>query len=367
MAPLDWGLGHATRCIPIINALTAAGYEIVIAAEGAQANLLQTEFPSLQLLPLEGYRVQYSKHKWSLAWKLLIQLPRLRSVIHREQKWLDSVIEEHKIDLVISDNRYGLSSKKIPCIFITHQLTIKAPFAWMEKIMQRINYQYINRYSSCWVPDVAGANNAAGILSHPLTMPKTQVHYIGLLSRFKKKDAVPVYDYCILLSGPEPQRTLLEKRILESISSVEGKILLVRGKPGSKEILKTVPHIQVKNHLPGNELENCLLQSEYIVCRSGYTTVMELLSLQKKSILIPTPGQTEQEYLASKLAADNICVTEDQFSFDATKLFLKASGFHYRIPDFDVFNEINIVGLLTASLLQHNLAADSQIGSGSHK
>ena len=350
IAPLDWGLGHATRCIPIIRALMANGYEVIAAAENGQAHLLQTEFPSMQILPLSGYLVQYSRSKWGLPFTLLAQLPRLQRTIKEEHRWLDKIIDEHHIDLVISDNRYGLYSKKIPCIFITHQLRIKAPFGWIEKMLQRVNYRYINRFKSCWVPDVADELNAAGILSHPPVMPRIKIHYIGLLSRFKVRAVEKKYDYCILLSGPEPQRTLLEEKLLAGLSKTEGKILLVRGKPGSSETLNKMDHVEIKNHLPGLELEDALLQSEYIISRSGYTTVMELLSLQKKSILIPTPGQTEQEYLAKKLQAHRICMSVEQDKLNLAEDLLTVKTFSYRFIDLNLFDEKEIDDLLRRSI-----------------
>ncbi|MEO8171937.1 MAG: glycosyltransferase [Sediminibacterium sp.] len=350
IAPLDWGLGHATRCIPIIRALIANGYEVVAAAENSQAILLQTEFPSLQILPLTGYMVRYSKSKWGLTFKLLAQLPRLQKTIKEEHRWLGKIIDEHHIDLVISDNRYGLFSKKVPCIFITHQLLIKAPFSWIEKMLQRINYDYINKFTSCWIPDTKGEPNAAGVLSHPAILPRTKVHYIGLLSRFQIKTVEKKYDYCILLSGPEPQRTLLESKLLSGLSDIKGKILFVRGKPGSTEILEQTDQIEIKNHLPGTELEQALQQSEYIISRSGYTTVMELLSLQKKSILIPTPGQTEQEYLAKKLQNDQICMSTEQDDLNFVEDLLKARAFPYRFPALDLFDGNRITELLKNSI-----------------
>jgi uncharacterized protein (TIGR00661 family) len=346
VAPLDWGLGHATRCIPIIRALLKKGYQVVLAAEGAQASLLANEFPALQILPLAGYRVKYSKNKWWLPITLLLQLPRLLRIIKYENRWLDSVIDEHKIDLVISDNRYGLFTKKVACIFITHQLTIKAPLGSLEKAMRQINYSYINLYNSCWVPDVKDAINAAGVLSHPSKLPLTKVQYIGLLSRFEKQTLPKKYDYCILLSGPEPQRTLLENKIIEGLDHSSGKIIIVRGKPGTVEIIKTSNNIEVKNHLPGPALEEVIQQSDYIVCRSGYTTVMELLSLQKKSILIPTPGQTEQEYLAKKLAKEQLCMYVEQDVFNCAEHFAKAKNFPYQLTELPVFDEDAITQLL---------------------
>jgi uncharacterized protein (TIGR00661 family) len=350
VAPLDWGLGHATRCIPIIRALVASGYEVLIAAEGAQAILLGQEFPLLPIIALPGYRVRYSQTGWWLPLRLAVQLPRLLSIIQQEHRWLDKIIEQYKIDLVISDNRYGLYSKKIPCIFITHQLTIKASFVWLEKVLRRINYRYINRYTSCWVPDGAGLVNAAGILSHPPRLPRTRVHYIGLLSRFEPKAEINKYDYCIVLSGPEPQRTLLEKNILVQLGGLEGKILLIRGKPGSNERLNVQQNTEVHNHLAGGDLQQALMQSRYIVSRSGYTTIMELLSLQKKSILIPTPGQTEQEYLAKKLQQSSACLFVSQHVFNCAEHFALAKNFNYHLPTLPLFNGDNITDLVKASV-----------------
>jgi len=350
VAPLDWGLGHATRCIPIIRGLLDNGYEVVIAAEDLQASLLQKEFPSIPCLPLSGYRVRYSKSQWSLPFMLLGQLPRVAAIIKQEHRWLDGIIEQYQIDLVISDNRFGLSSKKIPCIFITHQLTIKAPFSWVEKILQRINYRFINRFTCCWVPDAQGEPNVAGVLSHPVKLPKVPVHYIGLLSRFHPQTVTRKYDYCILLSGPEPQRTLLENKLMEGLAEVNGKILLVRGKPGSEEEFNVPENVEVKNHLPTGEMQQALLQSEYIVSRSGYTTVMELLSLHKKSILIPTPGQTEQEYLAEKLQNAKVCISVSQHRLNCVEHFALVKQFGYQFSDINVFIAGDVTALLRASI-----------------
>ncbi len=349
VAPLDWGLGHATRDISIIRALMAHGYTVVLAAEGIQASLLRVEFPELLLLPLAGYHIHYSKTKWGFLFTILQQVPRVYKVIKAENRWLDSVIDEHKIDLVIADNRFGLHSKKVPCIFITHQLTVKAPFAWMEKIIQKVNYHFIHQFSCVWVPDVAGEMNIAGILSHPARLPEIPVVYIGLISRFQLYKETKQYDYCLLLSGPEPQRTILEERFLADAGSIPGKIILVRGKPGSHEIVTVPENVAVVNHLPTKDLQKVLLQSDIIICRGGYTSVMELLSLKKKMLIIPTPGQTEQEYLAIRLMEDHICMSTTQAKLNCMKDFAMAKEFNYLFPDFALFSEKEISNLLEAS------------------
>ncbi len=350
VAPLDWGLGHATRDIPLIRALLLSGREVVLAASGAQAILLQTEFPRLTILPLPGYQIRYGKRPLTLALRLLIQTPRLLRVIKRENQWLSKTITDLGIDLVISDNRYGLYSPKVPCIFITHQLRIQVPIAWLEDLVQKIHFQFINKFHSCWVPDMAGEPNAAGRLSHPTDLPDLPVQYIGLLSRFKMQPEPKVYDYCFLLSGPEPQRTILETKILQNIEQLNGTVLLVRGKPGSDDILTVPAHVTVKNHLPGNALQQALLQSESIICRSGYSSLMELFALQKKMLLIPTPGQTEQEYLAKKYTEEGYSLHIRQDVLDTPLHLPLLRAVNFTKPSFDFFHSEHLEELLARTI-----------------
>ena len=319
----------------------------MIAASAEQKLFLQQEFPQIEFIELKGYGIRYSKAGWLFFFKLLLQAPRFLSTIKYEYKWLDKIIDEHKIDLVISDNRFGLHSKKCPCIFITHQLTIKANFALLETLIQKINYSYINKFNACWVPDAAEKINAAGILSHPKKLPAIPVHYIGLLSRFKKNITTEKkYDYCIVLSGPEPQRTILEKLILKDIDSIAGKTLLVRGLPASEETIQKAYTVEIKNYLPGIQMQQAFEQSEYIISRSGYTTVMEILSMQKRSILVPTPGQTEQEYLADILQKQALIFTISQNKFSVINAIQQAKQFSYSSITLPVFNDESLQQLM---------------------
>lgn len=346
VAPLDWGLGHATRCIPIIRGLLNNGHNVVIAAERTQLILLKQEFPTIKYVELRGYRVQYSKSNIFFSLKLIVQIPRIIKTIFIENKWLKQIVEDEKIDLVIADNRYGLYHKTIPCIFITHQLNIKAPFKWLEQLIQSINYKYINRYTVCWVPDIETVPNVGGVLSHPTIMPTIPVQYINLLSRFEIKLSEQKYDLCILLSGPEPQRTSLEEKILQSIGAINTRILLIRGKPESDEVLSVPCNVTVVNHLNTNLLGEAIQQSEFIICRSGYTTVMELLALKKKMILIPTPSQTEQEYLAKHLMQLELAITAPQANIDLIKLIQQAKEFDFKTISVKQFDENSIDQLI---------------------
>lgn len=340
-APLDWGLGHATRCIPLIHFLLNQKHIVVVAATGPQKAILQLEFPQITILDLSGYEISYTRHKRMLPLKILIQIPNIVKAIQKEKIWLKKIIQEQQIDLVISDNRFGLYSKKVPCIFLTHQLLIKAPYAWIEKIIQKINYHFINKFTECWVPDLPGDINLAGALSHPAILPKIPVHYIGPLSRIYKKDSEKIiYNWLVILSGPEPQRTILEKKMLAIAESTNDTWLMVRGRPDLSEIPDSPKNILIKNHLSTEELSMALQQSEFVISRCGYTTVMEMLSIQKKCVLIPTPGQTEQEYLAQHLMKQEWCYCINQGD-DLRRHLDKVKTFNYKFPkiDFSLFHQ----------------------------
>lgn len=342
IAPLDWGLGHATRCIPVISVLIKQHYTVIVAAQGAVKTLLQNEFPDLQFVELRGYRVRYSHSKFRMPVKLLLQLPKIFYRIYAENRWLKAVVREHNIDAIISDNRPGLYHKQIPCIYITHQLTIKTGNRFTENIAQKIHYYYINKFRACWVPDATGAVNLAGELSHPAKFPKVQVTYLGLLSRFEKKEVEIKYDLCILLSGPEPQRTILEKIILADVNKMHKKIFIVRGLPQETKVLcLNDPFIEIKNHLPAEELSTIIQQSKLIISRCGYSTVMDLVKLQKKAILVPTPGQTEQEYLGKYLQEQKLFYTVDQEDFSLTGVIKNAELFNHTWPvNEDVYKAV---------------------------
>ena len=337
VAPLDWGLGHATRCIPIIRELLAQGCEVWLAGEGVQEQLLIAEFPEIPFLNLPGYRISYSKTARGLIWKMIQQGPKMRRAIEAEHSWLKKIVDQYGIDAIISDNRYGLYHASVPSVFITHQLTIKSPLGkWTEKILQKRNYNYINRFTECWVPDTEGENNLAGELSHPEKKPDVPVCYIGLLSRFVKKEIIERKNHLVvILSGPEPQRTLLEEKIINDISHYNGTATIVRGLPGSSSLIPSTNMIQFYNHLSADELNKAMQEAEYVISRSGYSTVMDVMALQKKSILIPTPGQTEQEYLGSYLMEKGIAICAEQKDFLLNNLLATARGFNYNLPVID--------------------------------
>jgi hypothetical protein len=328
VAPLDWGLGHATRCIPIIRALLKNNCPVWLAGEKHQEVLLRKEFPSLPFLPLDGYRVQYARSGTSL--KILSQVPKILSAIRNENKWLKTQVDRYGFDVVLSDNRYGLYHPGVHSIFLTHQLSIQSPWgSWSEIFLQKWNYHYLNRFDECWIPDEAGTNNLAGALSHPEKLPAIPVSYIGWLSRFEKKPVTEKKGHLlILISGPEPGRTNFENMVVNQVAHYPGTATLVRGLPGAEDILPSSAAIRIYNHLSSDLLNEEMAHGEMVISRCGYSTVMDLAVMEKKSILVPTPEQTEQEYLGSHLMQKRFAFTVPQKKFSLLKNLDEARIFY---------------------------------------
>lgn len=325
ICPLDWGLGHATRCIPIIKNLIEQKNEIIITADKRPLELLKKEFSQLEFVRLKGYEISYPSNKMMIV-KMILSIPKIIIGIYREHQELKKIIAEKKIDVVISDNRYGLWNKKIKSIFITHQIGIKSPFA--EKLLYKINKRFIEKYDECWIPDVEGKNNLSGDLAHKYPLPRN-AKFIGWLSRLTPPPSPPPLikgrglggEVLILLSGPEPQRTIFEQKILEQAKNVQDKILIVQGKTeeSKKEI---IGNITLLSHLETEEMQSVILNAKKIICRSGYSTIMDLQVLGKTALLVPTPGQTEQEYLAKYLSEKKMFEYVEQHKFDLKQILI---------------------------------------------
>lgn len=296
ISPLDWGLGHSTRCVPIIKDLLKNN-NVIIGVSELNKFFFEEHFPTLQKIDLPSYNIQYSKNL--PVWlKVLFQFSKIKRVIDKENKLLKEIIKENKIDLVISDNRFGLYNKNVESIFITHQLNIMSPV--FLGLATKKNQEYIHHFNKVWVPDHKNENERiAGQLSNSKDI-KIPVEYIGPQSALKDLEIKPSskkIEYLVLLSGVEPQRSNLEKKLVEKFKDHDKKIVLVRG--SKSELVLSNKNIEVFNFAFGAELKQLLITAETIICRSGYSTLMDLHVLgKKKMILIPTPGQTEQEYLA---------------------------------------------------------------------
>jgi len=349
ICPLNWGLGHASRDIPIINEFIKNQFEVIIASEKLPLQLLKSEFPDLHYEIFPSIDISYSKGKF-LILKMIISLPRLILCLYKEHKYLKTLINKLNIDIVLSDNRFGLWNKKIYSVFITHQVMVKLP--WYCKLLEyplhKINKFFINKYDLCWIPDLESDNNLSGDLSHKYKNPR-KTKYIGPLSRFSinGKSFFPLMqknDILLILSGPEPQRSIFESILIRQISKTNYNALIIRGKPGSTNDMITEKNIRCESHLNTIDLKQEILSSKYIICRSGYSSIMDLICLQKDAILVPTPGQTEQEYLAKYYKDKGIFYSISQNRFDLTTALNDSEKFDCEIinQDFETYrNEIN--------------------------
>jgi UDP-N-acetylglucosamine transferase subunit ALG13 len=332
VAPLDWGLGHTTRSIPLIRSLVQRGCEVFLAGNEQQKCLFQGEFPQLSFLPLRGYGIKYGASAVQTAALLLRQVPQMGAAIRFEHRWLAQMMKRYRFHAVVSDNRYGLYHPAAHCTIVTHQLCIQVPVG--GGLLQRLHYSLLQQFNECWVPDVPAAPGLAGALSHPRRHPNMPVRFIGPLSRFEKREgSAHEAGVLLLLSGPEPQRTLFENMLLPQLAGLDGPVVLVRGLPGSSSVLPPMPGVQVYNHLPANELDGVLRQAAFVVCRSGYSSVMDLAALGKQSILVPTPGQSEQAYLARHLQQSGFALAQRQQGFDLQAALKKAALFSCRFPE----------------------------------
>lgn len=296
IAPLHWGLGHASRCIPIIREQLNDGNRIIVSANGGVRSLLQSSFPSLEFIDIPFMEITYPEDG-NMSRHFFWRGPALLKSIWREHRTLNSVIKKHGVDTVISDSRFGLWSKKAHSIFITHQVRILSPH--FEGLINLLNRWVMNRYDEVWIPDYAESPGLAGVLSHPTRVP-IHAKYIGPLSRFSApimKTAATI-EAVIIISGPEPQRSLFEAEMARRFIENDAPALMLRGKP-HEHSEKSIGNLKIVSHLDDQSLIEALSGCKKVISRSGYSTIMDLDVLKIDAEYIPTPGQTEQEYLAT--------------------------------------------------------------------
>lgn len=342
VAPLNWGLGHATRCMPIINELLTQNVKVIIASDGTALDLLKKEYAQLTFVELPAYNVTYKTP--NMTWNIATQAPKIAIAMFREFFALQQIIKKHQIDAVISDNRYGCWTWKVPTAFITHQVNILIPNSILQFLVSRWNYLVLHLFKTVWIPDVPNEPNIAGKLAH--NFPIRHAKYIGILSRMKPLKVEQQYDLGIILSGPEPQRTYLEEKLLRQVKDYQKvnpnvNVLFVKGKMSVEEKVET-DNLEIHGYLTAKELNQKMAASRLIIARSGYSTVMDLVKMNKKAIMIPTPGQTEQEYLADLYQAQQIFYTQSQTDFELAKALKnsdKYQGFQIDFQEKELLKE----------------------------
>jgi len=330
---LDWGLGHATRCIPLIRHLQELNCRVLIAGNGRSLRLLKEEFPACEFINLPSYRFIYPSGA-NMALAMMASLPSITSGIYYEHKQLKKIIADYDIHGVISDNRFGLWNKKIPCVYMTHQVRIRGSkgFRFVEPLLFKVHSWFIRKFDFLWIPDLASEENLSGKLSHPAD--EFHAVYLGPLSRFQslKIDAdlstvTEKPDILAIISGPEPQRTIFESMVLEQASNSKQRVTIIRGIPGGNRNTESRKKVRLYDHLDTATLAWLIKNSQIVLSRPGYSTIMDLAVLGARAFFVPTPGQTEQEYLAALLKSRKLCNYSSQKEFRLENIFQESEDY----------------------------------------
>ncbi len=319
VTPLDWGLGHATRLVPIIRHYRKKGHEILLGGEGQSLAFLREEFPGLQWVSLPSFSPHFSS-KSSQLFTLARQLPNFFYMIWNEHRATAEIVKKYDIDIIISDNRYGVHNRKCKTVIITHQLS---PFVsaktkdFRRRIVSFFLCLMVKQFDKCWIPDTTIGNSLAGELTKP-ALKLNNIKRVGLLSRFvhDKEQSFPGGPPLAVVSGPEPQRTIFEERVIRFFEQRNEEATIIRGLPLHPHKIERRGKIILLSHCGTQEFELLVRSAKYIICRSGYTTIMDLMILGRRALLIPTPGQTEQEYLALRMQLfDFETISQDRMLF----------------------------------------------------
>lgn len=308
ICPLEWGLGHAARMLPMARKLQTLNNKIFIGSGEKHLDLFRAEMDDITCITFPGFTPSYSR-RFPQYLVMLLQTPRLLYHIISEHHRLKKIIRDYDIDIIISDNRFGLWNNKVKSVYVTHMPLIPLPktLRFLEFTGIILHRFIIRKYKYCFIPDLPGEVNLTGRLSHGIKLP-ANVRFIGILSRFsssdniKKPEKVTPEHNIVILSGPEPQRGILKHKLTGLFKETEPGTIFLEGNPGKETVTTKERNLTYINHLRTQEMGMMLRGSKSIISRSGYTTIMDLVSLNCSALLIPTPGQTEQEYLAEYLA-----------------------------------------------------------------
>ncbi len=332
VSPLEWGLGHTARTVRVIDHLISLGHIVVLASDGLSLRFLRFRFPQLPWVRLSFHQVSYPKNS-RLVMHLLLQIPSIIRSIRQNRKELARIISQYQIDIVVSDHRYGMHHPSVSSVFITTQLWLKAPrgWEWGEKLVYNIHKLVLRRFNQIWIADFPDIPGISGKLTHPPRLPGN-ARYIFPVSRMLGLDVVRPEnadppEVLAIISGPEPQRSILEEKISTILLNQQIKATILRGLPPADPSERPAEEqngpVRMISHASDPHLAWYLLSAGKIICRPGISNLSDLVTLGKTAILVPTPGQTEQEYPAQQLGRKKffkVCQQED-LSFEAIKEF----------------------------------------------
>lgn len=334
ICPLDWGIGHASRVVPIIKKLQLKGHNIFIACSKQQQTFFSNEIYNYTWIPSASPVIKYSHTKLSV-YDLIKLIPQIFVGIRKDKKRINGWINKYNIHIVISDNRYGCYSPNAYSILITHQTKIELPkkVKWAEKFLHKRLKKMIYKFNRCWIPDIKEIPNFAGDLSMQYSL-NGKIAFIGLLSRFEEtvlnvSHFEKQYEVIAIASGPEPQRSIFAAMLLRQMKDLQKPCILVQGDFCKPNSVRQEDNVSIYSYMNTKQLYQAIQSSKYIVARSGYSTIMDLISLKRTAILVPTPGQTEQEYLASYYKSRRMFVIAKQDNFILSDLLAELSVYSW--------------------------------------
>jgi len=341
LSALNWGIGHATRDMPIINRLLDKGHKVILASDGAALAVWKREYPELTHVEMPSWNIKYQK-RGSFILKMATRAPYILKAIWKERSMVRELVKKYNIDGIISDNRFGVWHKEKPTVFLTHQIDMKLSkyLTWAEPFLYLFNRSQIKKYDEVWVPDFEGKVNLSGSLSHN-HRPIKNIKFIQPVSRFMDSwdGTMPEqkYDVAAVISGVEPQRQMFEDKLIEQFMDLTDlRVILVQGKSDRDETKELRPGFTIKSYMATEEMMQTFLASKHIICRSGYSTILDLAVLKQSALMVPTPGQTEQVYLGRWLTRKKLIVAQSQKKFDVRsglEELKKVQGFDLQIDD----------------------------------
>jgi len=349
IAPLNWGLGHATRDLPLIKAFLERGDKVIIAAHDRAKMLLEPEVPQCEFVDFPEYPIRYPRTSFFVTRFMFIVFPQMLMAMYKEKNRLKELNDKYNFDYIISDNRFCLYLKGVKSYLISHQLRYKLPqpVTKLEFLPEYFTYSYFKNYDKILIPDSDDPDSLTGELSHSMRyLPNENLHYSGILNdvHSKSEKIEKDIDYFIIVSGPEPQRTKLERIIFKQVNSLPGNIVVALGMP-EKNYKISQGNATFYTYLNREQMHEYLKRSKFIISRPGYTTVMEMIQFGLEGLFIPTPGQIEQVYLAKYYEEKKWCHCVSQYKLDLANDVENANKYK-GFPESLAKSETNVKALL---------------------
>lgn len=313
---LNWGLGHASRSLPLIRDLLNHDCDVVAASDGEALVMLRRELPDIKVLQLPGYGIHYSSKY--MPFNMLRYGPGMLRTMKTEHDLTRAIVKREGIDCVISDNRYGCYHPGIPSALITHQLQVFTGQKLLDVYIRRQIRSWYRKFDEVWIPDQEPPHHITGDLAGMDTHPVPKF-FLGVISELSSTPHKGKYDAIAVISGPEPQRGNFEQILIRQLSSLPGRYAIVCGKPGTNEVAREEKNLTIIPYLSRKQLSGLLEETTVVIARSGYTTLMDLAKTGHRAILCPTPGQYEQIYLADRLAGLGQCIYSRQENINLGK------------------------------------------------